>query len=146
MNCRHQNSNTLIPSVVSPLDTYADSHGLIVYVEWGFRLGKNRNAWLQPGVSVVRQEQIDQADPEGYLDVAPLIAIEVISPSNTAEAVERKLAKYFENGAAEVWVVYPKSRRIWRYQGLHAQAVIGHDMFTSPLLPGFEMNLAEIFA
>ena len=69
----------------------------------------------------------------------------MISPGNTAETVERKLAKYFENGASEVWVVYPKTRRIWRYQGLQAQAVIEKDIFTSPLLPGFEMDLAAIF-
>lgn len=56
-------------------------------------------------------------------------------PINTAEAVERKLAKYFENGAREVWVAYPKTRRIWRYQGLQAQAVIEHDVFTSPCCP-----------
>jgi hypothetical protein len=33
---------------------------------------------------------------------APLIAVEVISRGNTAEAVERKLAKYFANGAGKV--------------------------------------------
>jgi Uma2 family endonuclease len=46
--------------------------------------------------------------------------VEVISPANTAETVERKLAKYFENGAGEVWVAFPKTRRIWRHQELKA--------------------------
>jgi Uma2 family endonuclease len=131
--------------IAEALRPYAASHGLVVFVELGFRLGKGRNEWLQPDVSLVRREQIDQAGPDGYLECAPLIAVEVISPANTAEAVERKLAKYFENGAGEVWVAYPKTRRTWRYQGLHAQAVIEHDVFTSPLLPGFYMDLTEIF-
>ena len=131
--------------IARALEPCADSHGLVVFVELGFRLGKDRNAWLQPDVSVVRREHVAQADPEGYLEVAPLIAIEVISPGNTAEAVERKLARYFENGAAEVWIVYPKTRRIWRYDSLQTHVVIGHGVFTSPLLPGFEMDLAELF-
>jgi Uma2 family endonuclease len=133
--------------IADDLRPYAARRGLLVLLEAGFLIGKGRNEWLQPDVSVVSREQEERAaaDPEGYYEGAPLIAIEVISPSNTAEAIERKLAKYFENGAGEVWVVYPKTRRIWRYAGLQAQAVIEHDVFTSPLLPGFEMDLAGIF-
>jgi hypothetical protein len=44
-----------------------------------------------------------------------------------------------------VWVAYPKTRRIWRYQELQAQASIERAIFTSPLLPGFEMDLAAVF-
>ena len=101
----------------------------------------------EPDVSVVSPEQEERAaiDPDGYYQGSPLIAVEVISPANTAETVERKLAKYFENGAGEVWVACPKMRRIWRYQGLQAQAAIERDIFTSALLPGFEMDLAAIF-
>lgn len=73
----------------------------------------------------------------------PLIAVEVISRSNTAESVERKLAKYFENGAAKVW--NPKTRHIWRHTEVQAQAVNKDEVFGSPLLPGFEMDLSEIF-
>jgi Uma2 family endonuclease len=133
--------------IAHALQPYADSHGLLVLVEAGFRMGTHRNEWLQPDVSVISREQEERAaaDLEGYYEGAPLIAIEVISPGNTAEAVERKLAKYFENGAAEVWVAYSKTRRVWRYEGRKAQALIEHDVFTSPLLPGFEMDLSEIF-
>jgi Uma2 family endonuclease len=131
--------------IAETLRRYAVEHGLLVFVEAGFRLAARGGEWLQPDVSVVSQEQAKLAEPDGYLENSPLIAVEVISPSNTAETVERKLAKYFENGAGEVWVAYPKTRRIWRHQGLKAQAVIERDVFTSPLLPGFEMDLAAIF-
>jgi Uma2 family endonuclease len=131
--------------IADALRQYAAERGLLVFVEVGFRLGAGGREWLQPDASVVTQEQKASADPDGYLENSPLIAIEVISPSNTAETVERKLAKYFENGAGEVWVAYPKTRRIWRHQGLQAQAAIASDIFTSPLLPGFQMDLAVIF-
>jgi Uma2 family endonuclease len=133
--------------IADALGPYCSARGLLVLVEAGFRMGKQCNEWLQPDVSVISPEQEERAaaDPDGYYQGAPLIAIEVISPGNTAEAVERKLAKYFENGACEAWVAYSKTRRIWRYQGLQAQAVIEHAVSTSPLLPGFEMDLGEIF-
>lgn len=131
--------------IAEALRAYAAERGLLIFVELGFRLGARRDQWLQPDVSVVAGEQIERADREGYLENAPVIAVEVISRSNTAESVERKLAKYFENGAGEVWVVYYKTRHIWRHAGLQAQAVIEDDVFTSPLLPGLQMDLAEVF-
>ncbi len=133
--------------IAEALRRYAIERGLLVFIEAGFRLGTRRGEWLQPDVSVVSLEQEERAaiDPDGYYQGSPLIAVEVISPANTAETVERKLAKYFENGASEVWVAFPKTRRIWRHQELKAQAVIERDVFTSPLLPGFEMDLGAIF-
>jgi Uma2 family endonuclease len=133
--------------IAEALRQYAVERGLLVFIEAGFRLGARHAEWLQPDVSVVsqEQEQRDAIDPDGYYQGSPLIAVEVISPANTAETVERKLAKYFDNGAGEVWVAYPKTRRIWRHQGLKAEAVIERDVFTSPLLPGFEMELAATF-
>lgn len=131
--------------IAEALRRYAVERGLLVFVEAGFRMGARRTEWLQPDVSLVSRDQTERADPEDYLENSPLIAVEVISPANTAETVERKLAKYFENGAGEVWVAYPKTRRIWRHHGLQAQASIERDIFTSPLLPGFEMDLAAVF-
>jgi len=93
----------------------------------------------------VSQEQAERADPDGYSRRGFSTDCSGINlPANTAETVERKLARYFENGAGEMWVAYPKMRRIWRYQGLQAHAAIERDIFTSPLLPGFEMDLAAI--
>ena len=131
--------------IAEALRQYAVERGLLVFVEAGFRLGDRHNEWLQPDVSLVLVDQAGRVGADGYLENSPLIAVEVISRANTAETVERKLARYFENGAGEVWVAYPKTRRIWRHQGLQAQAVIERDVFTSPLLPGFEMDLAAIF-
>jgi Uma2 family endonuclease len=133
--------------IADALKRYAVERGLLIFVEAGFRLGTRHSEWLQPDVSVVSPEQEERAasDPDGYYQGSPLIAVEVISRSNTAETAERKLAKYFENGTGEAWVAYPKTRRIWRFQELQAQAAIERDIFTSPLLPGFEMDLAAIF-
>ena len=39
-----------------------------------------------------------------------MIAIEIASRGNTAEELELKTALYLEQGAAEVWIVYPKTR------------------------------------
>jgi Uma2 family endonuclease len=40
------------------------------------------------------------------------IAIEIVSDSNTAAQLDLKTELYFANGSSEVWVVYPKTRKV----------------------------------
>jgi Uma2 family endonuclease len=83
-------------------------HGIVkqsrVMHETGFRMG---GGWLQPDASVLwpGQEILD-----GYAARSPMIAIEIVSPSNTAAYINRKVIRYLQDGAAEVWVVYPETR------------------------------------
>src|SRR5258708_9220716 len=48
-----------------------------VYVEAGYQLGKRH--YVQPDVSLASSEQREASDPDGYMDGAPRLAIEVIS-------------------------------------------------------------------
>ena len=115
-----------------------------VYIEAGFKLGDRH--WVQPDVSFVSTGQDRASDPEGYFDGAPRLAIEVISEANTAESVDRKIARYFEYGCEEVWVFYPKTRRTWMYRLNNPAAIEHRDLLTSELFPGWALNLAEVFA
>jgi Uma2 family endonuclease len=38
--------------------------------------------------------------------------VEVISPNDTAYAVEAKVALYLRNGFGEIWLVYPNTRTV----------------------------------
>jgi Uma2 family endonuclease len=42
----------------------------------------------------------------------PELCIEVVSPSNSRKELREKIAAYLEAGAAEVWIVFPQSKRI----------------------------------
>ncbi len=42
---------------------------------------------------------------EGYVDDAPEICVEVMSPSNSWQEMREKMPLYFEAGALEVWIV-----------------------------------------
>jgi Uma2 family endonuclease len=43
---------------------------------------------------------------------APELCIEVVSPSNSRKELREKIAAYLLAGASEVWLVFPKSRRV----------------------------------
>jgi Uma2 family endonuclease len=75
-------------------------------IQAGYQL--NRGC-LQPDVSVTWP---DQPVENGWLQRAPMIAIEIVSGANLPEHIDKKTAVYLEEGAAEVWVIYPGTRRM----------------------------------
>src|SRR5947199_6363618 len=64
-----------------------------------------KRGWLIADLSVT---WLDQPIADCLLG-APMLAIEVASRGNTAEEIDRKVAAYLEEGAAEVWVLYPQT-------------------------------------
>ena len=80
-------------------------------------------------------------------DMVPDLAIEVVSPSNTAFAVHRKIHDYFKAGVTRVWVVYPEQAEVYIYstpQQVHVVGV-GQELDGGDLLPGFRLPVAVLF-
>ena len=80
-------------------------------------------------------------------DMVPDLAIEVISPSNSASAVLRKVHDYFKAGVTRVWVVYPEQAEVYIYSTpKQVQVVgIGQELDGGDLLPGFRLPVAVLF-
>lgn len=67
-----------------------------------------------PDVFVIPLEEWKQALAEDrYLLGAPILAVEVISDANPEEHVRQKTALYLDEGAAQVWQVYPEQQRVF---------------------------------
>ncbi len=82
-------------------------------------------------------------------DLAPDLAVEVISRSNTREEMERKLQDYFTAGVRLVWYVCHTPRREVRvYVAPGEYAVVREDetLNGGEILPGFQLALADLFA
>ncbi len=106
------------------------------YIEMGYRIG--RDSWLRPDVSVSAAGQ----NGEDYFEGAPLIAIEIVSDSNTAAEMEAKTDVLLAHGAAEVWLIYPRTQRAWIYRASGSAERV--DSLSSTLLPGFKADLSDI--
>jgi Uma2 family endonuclease len=111
-----------------------------VHMETGYRFGGN--SWLRPDVSITR---LDQALGD-YYEGAPLVAIEIISDSNSAVKVDRKIQNYLQNGAQEVWVAYPESHYVLTYFAGRDEIEIGREYVRSRVLPEVKsIPLSEIW-
>jgi len=80
--------------------------------------------------------------------LAPDLAVEILSPSNTRNEMARKLDEYFRAGVRLVWYVDPKAREVRVYESPEAPAVLtaGHVLDGGAVLPGFRLPLADFFA
>jgi Uma2 family endonuclease len=81
---------------------------------------------------------------------APDIAIEILSPSNTAIEMERKLRLYKEAKIREYWIVDPKNKHISIYSLKGDEYLFRicqvKDVIRSDILPGLEIPLSAVFA
>ncbi len=103
----------------------------------------------KPDVSFVSKGRLPgRIVPEGFISIAPDLAIEVLSPTDISSQVDEKVEDYLDHGVKVVWVVHPslKMIRVHRLEGPDAQ-LRGDAILEEPqLLPGFRLSLKELFA
>ena len=120
---------------------------VIVCGHAGFILKADPHATTVRGadVAVNERETMGTIPETGYLAQAPLVAVEVVSPSNSATDMERKVSQYLSAGSMEVWLLYPDTRRLHVY--LHGTREVkiyqAHETFVSVL--GCEFPVADLF-
>jgi Uma2 family endonuclease len=98
-----------------------------------------KRGWLIPDVSATWPDQ----PVSDWLQGAPMIAIEIVSRGNTAEEIDRKVEAYLQEGGAEVWVVYPATRRMTVFTAEETVRVA--DVYRCERL-GVTVDLARMFA
>jgi Uma2 family endonuclease len=85
---------------------------------------------------------------KGDAPVAPDLAIEVVSPSDTHADLRRKLREYFAAGVRMVWVIDPIERQIAVYTTPKQVRILDEDeeLDGGDVLPGFHMPVGPLFA
>jgi Uma2 family endonuclease len=120
--------------------------GRVVVGEVGFRLRRDPDRVRAPDVAFVRAERIPSEPVPGYFEGAPDLAVEVISPGDTASEVDEKVAHWLEGGGRAVWVVHPSRPRLTMHFADGTARTCGRDdeVDGGDVLPGFRMRLADL--
>ena len=104
----------------------------------------NDDTVRRPDVSVFlgRLRQMDEDKiPAPF---APDIAIEVLSPSESAMAVRRNVRDYLRAGSKEVWLLDHSNGELLVHTDGGIRVLQGSDALESPLLPGFSVAIADL--
>ena len=80
-------------------------------------------------------------------DVVPDLAIELVSPTNLAEEIDRKITDYFQSGVRLVWVFYPDSGRVYVYRSpTHVSILERSDTLDGgEVLPGLQLPITQLY-
>ena len=138
--------NLVRQRIALKLMQFVDSNQLgIVLEEMDFRLSSNtvRN----PDVAFVTSEHVKRLDVDrSPADGAPALAVEVVSPTNSAQDIAKKTQQYLNAGCRLVWIVYPSLRMAEIHSPSGTRQVREPELLEAgDLLPGFSLSLSYIF-
>jgi Uma2 family endonuclease len=115
-----------------------------------FQLDAETDLQRRPDVAFVSYERWPRerpVPPTAAWQVVPSLAVEVVSPTNTAPEVLRKVREYFQAGVQRVWVVYPDEEQVYVYSSPTSIRVLERsgELDGEELLEGFRLPLSELF-
>jgi Uma2 family endonuclease len=103
---------------------------------------------VQPDICVICDPtKLDDAGCIG----APDLIIEILSKGNNKKELQNKYEGYEESGVKEYWIVAPEGQFMQVYTLVNGKyqpsklLTLGDEIIT-PILPGFVLNLDEVFA
>ena len=136
--------------LIKRLGNFLDQHNL------GFLLGPDGALRILPrlvripDISFIAWKQLSvrRIPTEPIPDLAPALAVEVLSEGNTKKEMARKVREYFLAGVWLVWLVDPRMRTVSVYTAPDQVRVLGEDdtLDGGDVLPGMVLPLREVFA
>jgi Uma2 family endonuclease len=120
--------------------------GWVTSNDAGFISERDPDTVRGPDVAYWSKDRVPQI-PEGYFEVPPDLAVEVVSPNDSASKLNEKIRHYLQRGVRMVWVIDPELRsasvyRTWAQpRNLEeTESIDGEDV-----LPGFSCRVADLF-
>lgn len=117
-----------------------------VSVEGGFTLRRSPDTVRGPDVGYASYERLAEQSTHAFIEGAPTLAVEVVSPGDLWSEVEEKVQLYLETGTQVVWIVDPQTQTVTARTPDESR--VYHQTSTllgEPVLPGFKLSLKDIF-
>jgi Uma2 family endonuclease len=134
--------------IARALIVYAAEHGAghVATNDTGIFTERDPDTVLGPDVAYWSRERLPEM-PEGFVEVAPDLAVEVVSPSDTQIHLHRKVLHYLDHGVRLVWVVDPGVQTATVYRSRQEICILSlEDEITGgDVLPGFSCRVDKFF-
>lgn len=122
--------------------------GRVVGSDVGVRLERNPDTVREPDLAFVSADKLPLGVRNtGYLEVAPDLVVEIVSPSDRLSDVAEKARMWLSYGAALVWVIHPETRTVEAYRADAPVETLVEDevLDGAPALPGFACTVRDVF-
>jgi Uma2 family endonuclease len=143
-------SSEIAMAIGSMLRAFAYPHklGRVAGADGAFILHRNPYTVRIPDASFVRMDRLPPPEQRRqFLELAPDLAVEVVSPSDSANEVQEKVREYLDAGVRLIWVVHPAQRTLTVYTADRNARVLYEDevLDGGEVLPGFTITVSDIF-
>ena len=130
------------------LERQSPPHGEVVVGETGFRLRRDPDFTVGIDLALISAEQA-AANPDGaaIIEGSPLLAVEILSPSDKHEDIREKIEGYLECGVPLVWEIDPDFRTVKIHRPGEEPVLVNRkqELSAEPQLPGFRIAMTELF-
>ncbi len=137
----------IVGAIARLIGEFVASHDLgVVYGQSGFILARDPDVLLAPDLAFVRRDRVP-VDEDVYPELAPDLAVEVVSRSQRGPSIDEKIALYLAAGTRLVWAIDPMSRtlRVCRPDGSD-RLLSDRDVLTGEdVLPGLQIPVGQLF-
>ena len=123
--------------------------GRVFAAETGFVLRRDPDTVRPPDVAFVAGGRLGAEEtPAGFLELAPDLAVEVVSPGDAAGAIRDKVRDWLDAGTRLVWVVWPRTRSVDVHRpGRPAETLRDGDVLEGgSVLEDFAVPVRDLFA
>ena len=136
---RHQE---IVLNLLMHLHPYLKQHGNGKVFQARIDVLLSEHDIVEPDIIVIKSERASIAGEKNIQGV-PNIVIEVLSEETRRmdEVTKRQL---YERSGVEYWIVESAIEQVWIYRGGASERV--EKTITTPLLPGFSLDIHEVFA
>jgi Uma2 family endonuclease len=127
----------------------ANRVGILLGSDAGYQMFPGRpNRVRFPDASVIRLGRLQNDEtPDGYVALAPDLAVEVVSPNVEAYEVDDKIEEYLQAGVQLIWIIYSRSKTVmvFRHDGTVGRFKQADDLLGESVLPGFSCRVGDLF-
>jgi len=131
------------------LRTFVRKHklGKVMVGEVGVYTARDPDTVRGADALFISHERFAQRQSDSFLDVAPELIVEIMSPSDRWTDVIQKLREYFAIGVQLVWVADPTAQTVYAYRSMtDVREFTADDTLPGDdVLPGFAVPVAQLF-
>lgn len=122
--------------------------GDLLVGDQAFRFRHDPDSIIGTGIAVISPELAARLPEDAFIiEGVPLMAVEILSPSDIRERIANKILEYLSANVPFVWIVDPVSRTVMVYRPDAKPAMFNedHELPGEHQLPGLRISVAEIF-
>lgn len=125
----------------------ANNLGWVQSGEVGIYTRRNPDTVRGADVIFISKKRLGKLPQRGFLEIAPELVVEIVSPGDSKTEIKQKIFEYFDAGVDWVWMVDPPQRTctVYRSPGDSDKLTENEHLIGEGILEGLRIKISKFF-